>query len=400
MAQSLRLTGAGASFPFPLYSTWFQAYSQATPGIEIDYQSTGSGAGVKSFISRTVDFAASDSAMTDEQIAEVDGGVVILPMTAGEIVLAYNLPGVTELKLPREVYPLIFLGEVTSWNDPRIAAANPGVTLPDTPITAVRRSDASGTTFVFTNHLAAISEKFKGTVSAGTNPQWPGVSNLVAAPRNDGVTATVAQTPGAIGYIEWGYAKLTNTPAALLQNAAGNYVAPGGEGGPLALAGAEFKGDDLRGWVTDPAGAGSLSDHHLHLDAVLQEAGDRAGRGAAQPGRLGAGRWPEDGRAARLHLLAGRRAWSFRRVIGRGCRGSSATATAGRSTSIGRGSCCSPATVSARRGSPMRSASRSRRCGAGSSASRPKAWTGCCATRPGRLAGRPWPRPWSSGWCT
>ena len=132
LAQSLRLTGAGASFPFPLYSTWFQAYSQATSGIEIDYQSTGSGAGVKSFISRTVDFAASDSAMTDEQIGQVDGGVVILPMTAGEIVLAYNLPGVTELKLPREVYPLIFLGEVTSWNDPRIAAANPGVTLPDT----------------------------------------------------------------------------------------------------------------------------------------------------------------------------------------------------------------------------------------------------------------------------
>jgi phosphate transport system substrate-binding protein len=252
LAQNLRLTGAGASFPFPLYSTWFQAYSQATPGIQIDYQSTGSGAGVKSFVSRTVDFAASDSAMTDEQIGQVDGGVVILPMTAGEIVLAYNLPGVTELKLPREVYPLIFLGEVTSWNDPRIAAANPGVTLPDTNITAVRRSDASGTTFVFTNHLAAISEKFKSTVSAGTNPQWPGASNLIAAPRNDGVTATVAQTPGAIGYIEWGFAKLTNTPAAMLQNAAGNYVAPGGEGGPLALAGAEFQGDDLRGWITDP----------------------------------------------------------------------------------------------------------------------------------------------------
>ena len=141
LAQNLRLTGAGASFPFPLYSTWFQAYSQATPGIQIDYQSTGSGAGVKSFISRTVDFAASDSAMTDEQIGQVDGGVVILPMTAGEIVLAYNLPGVTELKLPREVYPLIFLGEVTRWNDPRIVEANPGVTLPDMQITAVRRSD-------------------------------------------------------------------------------------------------------------------------------------------------------------------------------------------------------------------------------------------------------------------
>ena len=256
VAQNLRLTGAGASFPFPLYSTWFQAYSQATSGIEIDYQSTGSGAGVKSFIARTVDFAASDSAMTDEQIAEVDGGVVILPMTAGEIVLAYNLPGVTDLKLPREVYPLIFLGEVTNWNDPRIVAANPGVTLPDTRITAVRRSDASGTTFVFTNHLAAVSEKFKSTVTPGTNPQWPNVSNLIAAPRNDGVTATVTQTPGAIGYIEWGFAKLTNTPAAALQNAAGSFVAPGGEGGPMALSDASFNSDDdLRGWVKDPQGA-------------------------------------------------------------------------------------------------------------------------------------------------
>ena len=254
-AQNLRLTGAGASFPFPLYSSWFQAYSQATKGIQIDYQSTGSGAGVKSFIARTVDFAASDSAMTDEQIGQVDGGVVILPMTAGEIVLAYNLPGVTGLNLPRDIYPLIFLGEVTNWNDPRIAAANPGLTLPDTRITAVRRSDASGTTFVFTNHLAAVSEKFKSTVTPGTNPQWPNVSNLIAAPRNDGVTATITQTPGAIGYIEWGFAKLTNTPAAWLQNASGNYVAPGGEGGPIALAGAEFASDtDLRGWVTDPKG--------------------------------------------------------------------------------------------------------------------------------------------------
>lgn len=257
MAQSLRLTGAGASFPFPLYSTWIQAYSAATTGIEIDYQSTGSGAGVKSFIARTVDFAASDAAMTDEQIGQVDGGVVLLPMTAGELVLAYNLPGVTDLKLPREVYPLIFLGEVTSWNDPRIGAANPGVTLPNTNITAVRRSDASGTTFVFTNHLAAVSEKFKSTVTPGTNPQWPSASNLVAAPRNDGVTATITQTPGAIGYIEWGYA------------------CPG------------------------------LPDRDLHLDAVLQKAGGRARRGPAQLYHLGTQGRSGHGRPARLHPAAG-----------------------------------------------------------------------------------------------
>ena len=252
LAQSLRLIGAGASFPFPLYSTWFQTYSQATSGVQFDYQSVGSGAGVQAFMNRTVDFAASDAGMTDEQIAKVEGGVVLLPMTAGEIVLAYNLPGVTELKLPREIYPLIFLGEVQSWQDPRIVTANPGVELPDTPITAVRRSDSSGTTFVLTNHLSAISETFKSTVGAGTNPQWPRASGLVAAPRNDGVTATITQTPGAIGYIEWAYAKLTNTPAAMVQNGAGNYVAPGGEGGPTALAEAQFKPDDLRAWITDP----------------------------------------------------------------------------------------------------------------------------------------------------
>ena len=304
-AQSLRLTGAGASFPFPLYSTWFQTYSQQTSGIQIDYQSTGSGAGVKSFIARTVDFAASDAAMTDEQIGQVDGGAVLLPMTAGEIVLAYNLPGVTGLKLPREVYPLIFLGEVTSWKDPRIVAANPGVDLPDTNITAVRRSDASGTTFVFTNHLAAISEKFKSTVTPGTNPQWPSASNLVAAPRNDGVTATVAQTPGAIGYIEYGYAKLTNTPAAELQNAAGNFVAPGGEGGQIALSGAEFKGDDLRTWITNPKEdkAYPIATFTWMLFYKKQDAAKAEALRSLVEWALVDGQ--EDGRRSRLHRVAG-----------------------------------------------------------------------------------------------
>lgn len=252
-AANLRLVGAGASFPFPLYSTWFAEYIKMTDGVQIDYQSVGSGAGVQAFINRTVDFAASDSGMTDEEMAKVEGGAVLLPMTAGEIVLAYNLPGVTGLKLPRAVYPLIFLGEVERWNDPRIAEANPGIDLPDTRITAVRRSDSSGTTFVFTKHLTAINPHFADTVGIGTNPQWPRVNNLVAAPRNDGVTATITQTRGAVGYIEWGFAKLTNTPTAELENKAGRFVAPGGEGGPAALAAAEFTPDDLRVWIEDPA---------------------------------------------------------------------------------------------------------------------------------------------------
>jgi len=183
----------------------------------------------------------------------VAGGVQLLPMTAGEIVLAYNLPGVTELKLPRDVYPEIFLGNVKSWNDPRIVAANPGVTLPDTKITVVRRSDSSGTTFVFTKHLSAVSEAFKSGPGFGTTVQWPESGSIIAAPKNDGVTATIKQTPGAIGYIEYGYAKLSKAPIALLQNAAGKYVPAGGEGGPVALAGAKFPSEtDLRAWVDDP----------------------------------------------------------------------------------------------------------------------------------------------------
>ncbi len=252
-ADDMRLVGSGASFPFPLYSAWFKAFSQKTSGVTVDYQAKGSGAGIQDLINNTVDFAASDAAMSPEQIAKVERGVVLLPMTAGEIVLAYNLPDKPkELKLPRDVYPDIFLGKITKWNDPRIVAANPGVKLPDLPITVVRRSDSSGTTFVFTKHLAAISPAFKETVGQGTSVNWPQSDKIVAAPKNDGVTATIKQTPGAIGYIEWGYAKLTKADTALLQNKAGNYIAGGGEGGALALAGAEFP-PDLIVWVDDPA---------------------------------------------------------------------------------------------------------------------------------------------------
>ncbi len=250
-----RITGSGASFPFPLYAAWFQALR--SEGLRIDYQSTGSGAGVQAFINRTVDFAASDSAMSDEQLAQVNGGALVLPMTAGTIVLAYNLPGVADLKLPRDVYPAIFTGEVTRWNDPKIVAANPGVTLPDQPITVVRRSDSSGTTFVFTKHLSAISDTFETKMGTGTTVQWPSLPTFVGAPRNDGVTATVMQTPGAIGYIEWGFAKLSNLPTALLQNKDGAYVLGDAAGGAAALASAELSGDDLRIWVQDPSGAES-----------------------------------------------------------------------------------------------------------------------------------------------
>lgn len=175
-AENVRLTGSGASFPAPIYLTWFKDFSKNTAGVTVDYQSKGSGAGVQDFLNKTVDFAASDSAMSEADIAKVGEGVQLLPMTAGEIVLAYNLPGNPKgLKLPREVYSNIFLGKITQWNDPQIAAANPELKLPATPITVVVRADSSGTTAVFTKHLSAINADFKqgwvrATPSTGRPP--------------------------------------------------------------------------------------------------------------------------------------------------------------------------------------------------------------------------------------
>ena len=253
-AQETRLIGSGASFPFPIYSVWFKDFSKKSKGVTVDYQAKGSGAGVQDFINGTVDFAGSDAAMTDEEIAKVHGGVVLLPITAGEIVLAYNLPGSPKgLKLSRDVYSDIFLGKITKWNDPRITAANPDLKLPDLLITVVRRSDSSGTTFVFTKHLAAINEAFAREVGAGTTVQWPKGGKMVAAPKNDGVTATIKQTPGSIGYIEYGYAKLTKANSAALQNKAGVYVEANAKSGSATLASATL-GPDLRGWIEDPTG--------------------------------------------------------------------------------------------------------------------------------------------------
>jgi phosphate transport system substrate-binding protein len=193
----------------------------------------------------------------------VDRGVVLLPMTAGEVVLAYNLKGVDELKLPRDVYPEIFAGKITRWNDPKIAAANPGTDLPDEKITVVVRSDSSGTSYVFTGHLSEIYPGFKDTVGHSKSPNWPSEGTFIKAPKNDGITAQVQQIPGAIGYIEYGYAKLTKwKQVALLENKAGKFVAPGPESGAAAIASAEFPGAtlpgteiaDLRAWVYDPAG--------------------------------------------------------------------------------------------------------------------------------------------------
>nr|WP_319490434.1 phosphate ABC transporter substrate-binding protein PstS [uncultured Desulfobacter sp.] len=252
-AGSMKITGAGASFPAPIYSEWFKDLAKQTNGdLKVDYQSIGSGSGIKNFIAHTVDFGASDAAMKQSEIDEVPEGVQLLPMTAGEIVIAYNLPGIDNLKLPRDVYPEIFLGKITKWNDTKIVAANPGVTLPDTPITVVVRSDKSGTTFGFTGHLSAISADFNSAVGQGKMVQWP-ATNMVKGKKNDGVASAIRQTPGAIGYTEYGFAKLTRLPTACLENQAGKFVCPGPEGGAAALANAVLP-ENMIVFINDPAG--------------------------------------------------------------------------------------------------------------------------------------------------
>jgi phosphate transport system substrate-binding protein len=249
----LTLQGAGASFPAPVYSRWFREFSDKNPDLRVNYQSTGSGAGVKSFIEGQVDFGASDAAMSDEEIKQVNGNVVLVPITAGQIALTYNLEGVSELKLTRDAYAGIFLGEIKKWNDPRVTKSNPGIKLPATEVTVVRRSDGSGTTYVFTQHLAAIDEKWRKGPGVGKTVEFPvGVGGR----KNDGVAALIQQTPGAIGYIEYSFAISSKQPMAALENKSGKFVPPTLKASAAALAAVELP-EDLRGWVTDPEGEDS-----------------------------------------------------------------------------------------------------------------------------------------------
>jgi phosphate transport system substrate-binding protein len=249
-ASEVKLQGAGASFPAPLYSKWFKSYGETHPNVEIDYQSVGSGSGVKSFIDKTVDFGASDAAMTPEEISRVDPalGVQLLPMTAGSIVITFNVADVKELKLSRKAYAGIFLGTVKKWNDPLIKKENPGVKFPDSPINVVVRADSSGTTFVFTQHLSAISPDFAKGPGASKMPNWPVGTRSKG---NEGVTASVKTTPNSIGYIEYGYAKSQNMPMAVLENKSGAYVAASMASGQAALASAQLP-DNMIVWVADP----------------------------------------------------------------------------------------------------------------------------------------------------
>jgi phosphate transport system substrate-binding protein len=249
-SDTVKLQGAGASFPAPLYSKWFKQYSNDHKSVMVDYQSVGSGSGVKSVLDRTVDFGASDAAMRPEEMSRVEGGVQLFPMTAGSIVIAYNIKGVENLKLSRKAYAGIFLGKIKRWNAPEITSANPGVSLPDLPINVVVRADGSGTSFVFSKHLSAINSEFDKTVGSNTMPNWPVGTKSKG---NEGVTAALTTTPGSLGYVEYGYAKSQKLPMATLENKAGKFIAPTTSSAQAALASAQLP-DDMIVWASDPEG--------------------------------------------------------------------------------------------------------------------------------------------------
>ena len=223
-AQAVDLTGAGATFPYPIYSKWFSDYAKAT-GVKINYQSIGSGGGIRQLSERTVDFGASDGPMSNEEMAKAKGGPILhIPTVLGADVITYNLPSVIRpLNLTGDIIANIYLGRIVKWNDARIAAANPGVKLPASDILVVHRSDGSGTTYIFTDYLTAVSKAWAAGPGRGKEVKWP---VGLGAKGNEGVAGQVKQLPGSIGYIELAYAKQNHLPYAHVLNAAGEYVAP------------------------------------------------------------------------------------------------------------------------------------------------------------------------------
>lgn len=248
-AQML-INGAGATFPNPIYQKWTAEYKKADPTVQINYQSIGSGGGQKQLLEQTVDFGASDVPMKDDQLAKAPGKILHIPTVAGAVVITYNLPGNPKLKFDGPAVANIFLGTITRWNDPRIAALNPGVQLPDTDMLVVHRSDASGTTGIFTAYLNAVSSEWKTKVGSDTSVQWPAG---LGGKGNEGVSGQVKQSPGAIGYVELIYALQNKLPFADLKNTAGNFVTPSLESITAAMATAQVP-DDLRFMIINPPG--------------------------------------------------------------------------------------------------------------------------------------------------
>jgi phosphate transport system substrate-binding protein len=271
----ITLQGAGATFPAPLYQTWFETYSGLYPNVKIDYQAVGSGAGIKAITQQTVDFGATDAAMKDEEITALPSGTTIvhIPTALGAVVIIFNLPGVTSLNLDADNVAGMFLGTITNWNDPKIAANNPGVTLPDKPILVVHRSDGSGTTNAFTTYLSTVSTEWKDKVGAGKEVNWP---TGIGAKGNDGVAGGVQQNDGGVGYVELNYASQAQIPSASLKNADGTFVA-GSTSGVTAAAeavAADFPADARQQPIINGAGANTYPIASYTFLLVYQDQAD------------------------------------------------------------------------------------------------------------------------------
>ena len=250
-AQAQKLTGAGATFPYPIYSKWFSEYSAAHPGVEINYQSIGSGGGVRQVTAGLVDFGASDMPATDEQLAGSKTKLVHLPTVLGAVVPVFNVPGVNDIKFSSDVLADIFLGKISTWNDGRIAHDNPGVKLPDQKIIVVHRSDGSGTTYIFTDYLSKVSKEWANGPGKGGSPSWP---VGVGGKGNEGVAGLVRQLPGALGYVELIYALQNKISFGEVKNPAGNFVRASIAGVTEAAASVKQIPNDYRVSITNAPG--------------------------------------------------------------------------------------------------------------------------------------------------
>ena len=302
-AQML-INGAGATFPYPIYSKWFDAYAKVDPSVRFNYQSIGSGGGQKQILAQTVDFGASDGPMSDENLAKAPGKLFHIPTVAGAVVVSYNLAGDPKLKLDGPTLADIFLGKITKWNDPAIAGQNPDVSLPAQDIVVVHRSDGSGTSYIFTDYLSNVSAEWKSKVGKNTSVNWP---TGLGGKGNEGVAGQIKQVPGAIGYIELAYAMQNKLPYADMKNASGNYITPSLDSVTEALATAHDPG---RFPVLDGQSAGGegLPHRRSHLAARLSTTGGcRQGQEARAVPAVGLhGRRKNGGRSA-LCAPAGQR---------------------------------------------------------------------------------------------
>jgi len=254
-AGAQNLTGAGATFPNPIYSRWFSEYSASHPGVHINYQSVGSGAGIRQVSSKTVDFGASDGPMTDQQLAESKIKLFHFPTVLGAVVPVYNVPGVgTDLKFSGDVIADIYLGHITNWNDPRLKKDNPGVNFPDHTILPVYRSEGSGTTYIFTDFLSKVSPEFLQKIGKNTSVRWPGG---IGQKGNEGVAGMVRQSPYTFGYVELIYAVSNNMSYGEVKNAAGKFVKASVDGVTAAAASVKQMPDDFRVSITNAPGATS-----------------------------------------------------------------------------------------------------------------------------------------------